>query len=257
MNVSLKTKHLVFNDYFVDVTKKDFSIEVVKRLNHDGLVTFDNISSREELVNVCNSIGKPLIHPHGNSDGVTIVESNTDVKDNSNGNLGLTSGALNLHTDRPATPNTPEILALFCVKQATEGGETSLVDMKNVYITLSNLYPDVLKALLGKENVIYKGDSHYPTSIFNLLKDRTIQVRFRYDELGYFSPSIINVLPLLLKVIQENTVIFKLDNSQGYFLQNGRWLHGRNSFKGDRKLYRIHLNSLTLPNKEVNKGFIL
>lgn len=64
-------------------------------------------------------------------------------------------------------------------------------------------------------------------------------MRFRYDERGYYSPHVVEVIPKLLELIEANTLFTQIEENQAYIVQNGRWLHGRTEFVGEREMIRI------------------
>lgn len=71
------------------------------------------------------------------------------------------------------------------------------------------------------------------------LPDGSICLRFRYDSLGYYTAPVCTVLPIFLNLLERHTISFTLQKQQGYILQNGRWLHGRTAFRGEREMYRV------------------
>lgn len=131
------------------------------------------------------------------------------------------------------------------------------MDGKKVYDILDNSFPDVLEELSAPGSVAFGGDKiPLVGSIFNHLPNDNIYIRFRYDNLVYFSPRVLNVIDTFLNVLKANCFSFQLCENQGYIVKNGQWLHGRKSFIGSREMYRILLNiNDMVPTAKISFGF--
>jgi alpha-ketoglutarate-dependent taurine dioxygenase len=202
-------------------------------------VTFESVQTRKELIDLARSLGTIYMHRDCDHDGVTHITAtgtHTDVV----GYLGLTTSALTLHTDRSSLANPPDLLLFLCERQAREGGESLFADGRLIYEVLKKDDPDVL-GILSTPNTVAFSDSGniLMGSIFDRTSSDRIYIRFRYDGLGYFSAPLVSSLPILLDVFERCSFTFLLKPGQGYVLQNGRWLHGRGSFVGERVMYRI------------------
>jgi hypothetical protein len=60
---------------------------------------------------------------------------------------------------------------------------------------------------------------------------------------------------VLRATIDRHAVTLQLRVTQGYVLDNRRWLHGRRAFSGNRVLYRVTANPL--PQLAIASGFPL
>ena len=64
-------------------------------------------------------------------------------------------------------------------------------------------------------------------------------LRFRLDDLAWFSSGATAAIPLLRAVIGQHVETFRLQRGEGLILSNTRWLHGRERYAGDRIMLRI------------------
>jgi alpha-ketoglutarate-dependent taurine dioxygenase len=231
--------------------------EVSSQLDEHGLVTFENIESKNQLISISKQLGEVFFHRDSDVDGVTHVVNKGDL-DEKIGFKGLTSAGLNLHSDRSGVTNPPELLVFYCNTPASQGGENILVDGKDIYYKLKKEYPGVLSLILKENSVVFGGsDDNVSASIFKFIDTDRLQIRFRYDELGFYSSSIISKMPLFLEIMESCCSSFKLDQNQGYIIKNDRWLHGRTTFSGPREMYRILLSLNSEINDNIKKGFLV
>ncbi|WP_111292544.1 TauD/TfdA family dioxygenase [Bacillus safensis] len=243
-----------FEKNLVDV--KDIHA-VTKQINKNGIVTFENINSKNELLNISKNLGEVYFHRDSDVDGVTHV-INKEGLDDMVGFKGLTSAELNLHTDRSGVEKPPELLLFYCKVPARQGGETLLVNGKDIYYKLKKDYPGILNLISKENSVVYGGgNNNFNTSIFQFTDEGRIQIRFRYDELGYYSSSIISIMPLFHELLDSYCISFQLKKHQGYIIKNDQWLHGRTTFSGKREMYRILLSLNRKVNDCIKKGFIV
>jgi hypothetical protein len=68
---------------------------------------------------------------------------------------------------------------------------------------------------------------------------------WRLDDLVSFSPDVAKWIPQLTALIDRHTLTVTLHPGQGVLLDNHRWLHARDEFKGPRQMYRLLGNALT------------
>lgn len=249
----IRNKNL-FEEHLVNLEDIDL---VSNQLNDRGLVTFENIDSKDQLISTSKHFGEIFLHRDSDVNGVTHVVNKGDL-DEKVGYQGLTSAGLNLHTDRSGVSIPPELLVFYCNTPATHGGETILVDGKDVYYNLRKEYPGILNLILKENSVLFgNGNDNVSSSIFNFIGIDRLQVRFRYDELGFYSSSIISIMPLFLEVLERCSSSFKLRKNQGYIIKNDRFLHGRTPFSGPREMYRILLTLDKKINNMIEKGFLV
>ena len=253
----MKSKVNFFGDFYVDITRNGFEEHLMKSLERNGLITFDGINSRDELLGFSKRLGTIFHHRDSDEDGVTHI-TNSDEEITKDGYLAFSSSSLTLHTDRSSASEPPTWIVFFCNKQAEEGGDSLFVDVKEIYDILSKQHPTTLQTLKTPNSAIFGADkTQVVGSILNTLQDGQVYVRFRYDSLGYYSAPVVTVLSDFLNVMDKRSMLLSLSDHQGYIVQNGRWLHGRTSFKGKREAYRILVDpaSNTSQGRSVYFGF--
>src|SRR6266566_3232296 len=228
-----------FAAFHLDVAGASAEEQVARALARDGMVTFDAIRSRGELLQLCNWLGTIMKHRDADDAGLTRIAKRSDILP-AEGYQAFTSSHLTLHTDGSSTPEPATLVVLWCVRPATEGGMSLFVDGKQIYQVLAKEYPQVLETLSTPNSALFAG-SEPPVygSVFSTHADGSIFVRFRYDGLGYYAAPVCSVLPIFLDLLERYTLSFPLQKQQGYILQNGRWLHGRTAFRGEREMYRV------------------
>ena len=239
-----------FATFHLDITGEYAGEQIADALVRDGIITFDAIQSTDELLHLCNSLGAIVNHRDANDAGLTRIVQWPDMQP-TDGYQAFTTSHLRLHTDGSGVPNPASLLILWCEQPAEEGGLSLFVDGKQIYQILAKEYPQVLQALTAPNSAIFAGSmAPLYSSVFSKLENGNICIRFRYDNLSYYSASVSTILPTFLEVLNNYTISLTLKKRQGYIIQNGRWLHGRTAFQGKREMYRVLVN----PNKETSIG---
>lgn len=246
-----------FADLYVDVRADDWMEQVSRRLDQDGLVTFDGVESRAELVEMASRLGVIFPHRDAASDGVTSVASTGD-RDGQLGYVGLTSSELILHTDSSSARVPPTLIMLYCHRQAHDGGESVFTDAKELYRILSEREPQALEQLSVNGSALFGGGKDlHRGAIFTRLDDGRVAMRFRYDGLGFFAAPVVPAVQKFVQLANWLKFSFKLEQGQGYLVHNAHWLHGRTSFEGPREMWRILITTRdqTEPWGRVYAGF--
>ncbi len=229
----------LFNKYFVDITSHNYEEEIYRKLDEFGVVTFNHMNSRQQLINFGEKFGSIFMHRDADEDGITIV-NDRGYNEIIAGYEGLSNEALTLHTDRSGEKSPPELMFFVCRKQAQIGGESFLVDSKKVLDYMSKELPVEFDQLMKDRTVIFGGSEElYCGSIINRLSNDNYAIRFRFDELGYFSSDSHNAVEQLLEVMKNNSFKLRLRENQGYLIKNDRILHGRTDFQGEREMHRL------------------
>jgi hypothetical protein len=128
---------------------------------------------------------------------------------------------------------------MLCKSPAPIGGDSVLVDGYEIRAVLASRFPEALRELSRPASVVFGGgDAFHAGAIF---EDGPggIHIRFRYDNLAYFSPPLIPLMPSFLSLLDERAFSFRLGAGQGYIVDNRRWLHGRTAFSGPREMHRL------------------
>jgi len=228
-----------FATFYLDVMEEHAEEQIAHALARDGMITFDTIRSTGQLLRLCTRLGTIVNPRDADEAGLTRIVKRSDIQP-TDGYQAFTASHLTLHTDGSSTPDPATMVVLWCAQPAEEGGVSLFVDGKQIYQALAKEYPHVLQALTAPNSALFAG-SEAPLygSVFSTLTDGTICLRFRYDGLGYYAAPVCSVLPLFIDLLGQHTISFTLQKQQGYILQNGRWLHGRTAFRGEREMYRV------------------
>jgi alpha-ketoglutarate-dependent taurine dioxygenase len=228
-----------FATFYLDIEGAQVEERVAYALARNGMVTFDSIQSTGELLYLCTQLGTIVKHRDADEVGLTRIVKRYDLQ-TTDGYQAFTSFHLTLHTDGSSTPDPATLVILWCAQPAEEGGMSLFVDGKQIYQVLAREYPHVLQALTAPNSALFAGsEAPLYNSIFGTLTDGSICLRFRYDSLGYYAAPVCSVLPSFMDLLGQHTISFTLQKHQGYILQNGRWLHGRTAFCGEREMYRV------------------
>ena len=231
-----------FSKYLVDVEHANEE-SILNALDKHGLITFNNLFEVDCFLELCDKIGPIFNHPDADANGLTQITNKVDGIDRP-GVPGLTEKNLVPHTDRATVPDPPFYTSLLCIKAAVGGGDSILIDGKEIYTTMKSQFPLELSLLEKPDVAIFgRGTNQCSTAIFNSINSVNKYIRFRYDDIAYFSAEIIQALNVFLTLVQKRQHVFKLDYGQGYIVQNGRWLHGRTSFEGQRLMNRALIDS--------------
>jgi alpha-ketoglutarate-dependent taurine dioxygenase len=246
-----------FAAFSLNVMGDHIEEHVIHALAENGMITFDGIESKEDLLYLCNRLGTIVNHRDAERTGLTYIVKRENIP-HIEGYQAFTDTALMLHTDGSSMPDPATLVVLWCAQPAEDGGVSLFVDGKRVYQVLAKEYPQILRALTTPQSALFTG-AEIPlySSVFSLSGDGTICIRFRYDHLGYYSAPVCAVLPTFLALLNHYTISFTLEKNQGYIIQNGRWLHGRTAFHGEREMYRIllHTHPATNIGKYIQLGF--
>ena len=250
-----------FSDYYVDLSDPAAHQLMISRLTELGIFTFavPTPKARQELLQLALKLGKIHRHAHSDADGVTVILPMEEITDLP-GLLGFSRHTLDLHTDCTALPVPPDLIVNHCGQAAIKGGETLLVDMKEVYEELLHSWPGVAQDLSGPGSMIFGfGRGRYAGSVFEHVGNNRILCRFRADGAGFSDVRIGTSMQILMDLLERYCVKLKLESGQGYVINNGRWLHGRSSFVGHREFMRILVNAHdpAVPSYRISRGFDL
>jgi hypothetical protein len=233
MNTMNSVQSTQFDDYRADLDVESVSVALAT----GGMATFDCGPDREALMSIVGSLGR--IHPHrdSNSQGLTILEPNAG---SSPGQYGFTREGLFPHTDSSGELRPPDIVAFYCEKRADFGGESLFVDGRELLKELQQNEDGLLPILARPDAAMFWSESGYiPMPIIAQDRWGRFAFRFRLDGLSHFSDDLAYRLPELIKLVHRHTLTIPFRDGQGFILNNGRWLHGRSSFRGYRRVLRI------------------
>jgi hypothetical protein len=228
-----------FETFSVDVAAGKPLAPLISRLTDTGIATFAlSRVNADSLIELAESLGTVMPHRDADEYGVTRIVSGSRAT--GPGYAGFSTNALPLHTDRAGTPAPPTLLVMLCSVPADSGGESIFVDGEELFSVLAHERPDILAAAQRPGCVFFGGDGDaLRTSIFSKIDERRVAVRFRSDELATIMRPLRDHLPALLAIMERLSIRIPLRCGQGYVVQNGRWLHGRTAFTGQREAYRV------------------
>src|SRR5438132_12928910 len=88
----------VFETFYVDMAQVNCEQRLADAPEKDGLVTFDNIGSQEDLMNLARKLGTIVRHRDADAEGLTRI-AQRDEMIQKDGYAAFSSGHLPLHTD--------------------------------------------------------------------------------------------------------------------------------------------------------------
>lgn len=226
--------------------KKGLS-ELKATLKNQGFVLFKAKSS-EELISIGKEIGSIHLHPDSDTTGLTQISHKNeydDVIENAKNKLGLTQGELIPHTDRSGSETPPKYLIFWISKPAPIGGKSLFVDGHKLFEKLSTqIEANAAEPLMRPKSVVFRDENGFLESSFFSKISNSLMIRFRYDHMVYTSPDVSKILPKMVEEILASATQLKLNEGEGYILDNHRWLHGRTQFIGDRLAFRLLVDEI-------------
>lgn len=227
----------LFADHYVGLRAPHAIDVIAAQLRETGLVTFDGLTTRPEVLAFASRLMAITPHPHGAPDGLTLIHD-TGSHAHRAGFAGLGSGELQAHTERSGTPSPPHLILLVCLHPASTGGETLLADGRDVHARLACESREAAVAYCRPRTAYFGAGTGHATQVFTVRADGRISIRLRQDRLARWSPIVQPYLPTLRSAIAAGQHRLTLQAGQGYLLDNQRWLHARTRFAGDRRLLR-------------------
>jgi len=220
------------------ITNPFEKIEVLqKKIITEGVVFFESELTTDSLLNQAKKLGSIYKHRDSHFDGITVIKSVYAPKETKSGYFGFTNSYLSLHTDRSTLKVVPNILIFYCKTNDCVGGESILVDGKDLINYFQTKYSETNCPLFYNNSVIFSDNSSfYKGSIFEKIGNKSYQLRFRNDEFSFFNPNVHSFLQEFYEVMEDKKVEFKLKKNQGYIINNNRYLHGRKGFNGKREM---------------------
>jgi hypothetical protein len=242
----------MFAAHYVDVTGPDAEAAVVERLRDSGLVTFDGLARRGNVIAFASRIMAIASHRDSDPDGLTTIRD-TPGRRNLAGFAGLGQGELLPHTDGSSIPEPPRLMLLACERPADQGGECMLIDGQMLHAELSKRW-DEATVMLSRPNTAFFGAGNgHSTQVFTVHPGGRVTLRLRQDDLARWSPLVAPYIPCLSEAIIRHQRRLALSAGQGYVLDNHRWLHARKRFSGERR----YLRALGEPHIPLAPGFAI
>lgn len=154
-----------------------------------------------------------------------------------------------MHTDGHFKAKSPTTIALFCQKQAEQGGYSKMVSSENIYNYLQKICPKVVPKLFNLEAIKYTrkrpggGLYEYTKPLFTQKEDGSIAMA--YNPIMYkitAEKDVEQALQLINYFTNNpnNQITYKLAENELLLLDNQKMLHGRSEFNQTlRKLARL------------------
>ena len=225
-----------FQAHYADIRDPGQQPRVVALLRDEGLVTFSGITDRTELAAVAGRLMAIRPHRDAGPNGVTII---TGTRTAGPGYAAFTDAELIPHTDGSSVPDPPGLLLLTCQQPADEGGATLVADGARIIGTLASQHRDALAALYAPRAAFFGTAGGHLGPVCEPAGAQRTSLRFRLDDLAWFSSGATAAIPLLRAVIGQHVETFRLQRGEGLILSNTRWLHGRERYAGHRTILRI------------------
>ncbi len=220
---------------------------VLKRaLSNDGIVFFNSELNMNDFRVQGELFGDIFFHPHSSEKGITVIKNSSDnILEKREGYKSFSTSNLFPHTDRSTMLNPPNLLMFYCNKQSGKGGESILIDIKGVFEEIvEDGNEEFIELIFKKVSVIFDDNiTSYKGNFIEILQDGSYFFRFRNDDFSFFTPKTHVFLSYFYNLIDKHKIIIELDEGQGYIINNGRFLHGRNEYDGNREMWRILIDS--------------
>lgn len=211
---------------------------VLADVARSGVALLIGVSAPSQLLSLADALGTVVPHRDSGPDGVTVIQ---DRGARASGLAGFSRCGLALQTDRSGVEFPPGLVLTACGNEPSAGGESLLADGLAIYDDLAESNPDALEALCSPRSALFGGADGHLTSVFTMHRG-TVSIRLRTDDLARFAPTVTPHLSTLRAAIERHAVALPLRTGEGYVINNHRWLHGRNSFRGNRIFYRVTAN---------------
>jgi hypothetical protein len=228
--------------------------QIKAQFNKHGYLIFSAPSSNPDILyGVTRLFGKIQGHARSPLNGIVEVRSEQSPAQDTQVNSNLhffahTDGhyleGLAHQQDRTMRVTSPKMIGLQCVKPASEGGVTFLVDGKAMLISMLKEHSHILTTLFSRNCISICREKHLimDVPIYKQLPNGNFALRFSYDQDLYVSPQAKRDVDFFNKHYVSNpvfTTYLSLSERQILLVDNHRLLHGRTVVKGERQFRRI------------------
>jgi alpha-ketoglutarate-dependent taurine dioxygenase len=213
--------------------------ELFSAFSEKGIVLLKQVGTKDEFLTLTSKLGLPFHHHDADEKGVTVLKPDFSKK-GASGADGFSQKALELHTDRSTIGTPPAIIAMLYHSNTGDGGDALYVDGNELYEKLRIEHRDVWNWATSQHAVQFNdGKSSYLGSIFEIMPNGQLRLRFRADDFGFFPNTRQPELQIFLKCIHSLEYVFRPKNGDVVIMDNWRWLHGRTTYRGEREVWRI------------------
>jgi hypothetical protein len=222
----------------IDTRRLGAMSRIEEALHADGAAVFAGIPDRPGFLRLARALITIASHRDSDPAGVTAIVRRSEIAEQS-GFAGFGDRELHPHTEGSVMAEPPRVLVLMCVRPASVGGHSVLVDGKQVYDDVAGEDSTMLTALSTKGSARFGGTPGFLGSVFEPAPNDRIRIRLRLDDLVCFSPTASRFVDRLRSVVDCRTRIRRLAAGEGFVVLNDRWLHGRTRFDGERTMLRV------------------
>ena len=208
-----------------------------ERVDQEGVVLF-RAGTRDDFVKLAKKVGPSIPHRDADEDDVTEVKFVPDLAGQA-GYDGLSAGPLDPHTDGSGNSIAPSYVALWCAEQAGYGGESVLVDIREVVSDLQREAPWVIETLAQPGIAIFRSGADAYSGPVLFKEQGQWRVRLRLDSQGFFNGDGQRAIQRIREAIGRRAKTFVMQPGEGYIIDNHRILHGRLPFSGSRRMLRV------------------
>ncbi|KAL4808821.1 HAD-like domain-containing protein [Aspergillus unguis] len=154
---------------------------------------------------------------------------------------GYSNAELFFHTDRSGWDHPPDILISTLNSKSVDGGESLLADTSRILKEIKEQGDGLYELITDAKNSSFRNDDgvFVPRQIFD---EETDIFRFRFDDGIMLSPALVLRFRQMYEIFYRNSFAVALQEGEGYFLNNHKFLHGRTGFTGSRELLRVLVN---------------
>ena len=221
---------------WISIGGRDWDTLMVRELSTVGACMFKGVDSRERLIELVNTLGDVYHHRDNDSQGLSTLEA--DEGRASSSGAGFGRGALALHTDQAGAPDPPRFVLVMCERESRTGGDVVLADGQEAVLRMAE---HELEILLGRKQVTYRGPEGYTYEgpVIQQTESTHWSIRLRSDVHASLCEVAGLAIHSLRRAALSSCSVRRLAVGEGYLVQNGRWLHGRNAFRGHRRVVRV------------------
>ncbi len=185
-----------------------------------------DIRNKSDLIDLAHSLGSVYIQKddkHGH--GIVTLRYDTSIP-----KYGFSNTALFPHTDRSNMKFPPDIVILWCEKNATFGGDSLIFDADK------HLMPIIHEVNFFADFSSENDRKTIRAPFYSMEKD---MFRFRNDAFISLSDESTRQFERVKSIIQHHTRRIKLREKECLVLDNHKVFHGRDEFEGDRVMHRV------------------
>lgn len=228
---------------FINIHDPAAESRITQELAAQGIVFLEGLASAEDALGLVRRLGEVFRHRDAGPDGITRIHYRAEV-DGQPSYDGFGCNALFPHTDVSSLDEPPGFLLQVCVTSSQQGGKAVLCDGRRVASRLQRDHPRLFSRAQANNAAMFPSATGVPTPrpIFERTPLGQYTIRFRLDDLIYFSARLSIELDTLLREIHAASFTVELQSGHGYLLNNRWWLHGREGFAGKREMWRILFN---------------